>query len=69
MLGAWLTGFRGTYIFESDGMRLTPTSTMRFRTRDEVTASLAAAGYLLDEIREVPDRTGRPLVFIARRPE
>ena len=49
--------------------RLTPTSTLRFRTRPEVTASLAAAGYRIDEIREAPDRPGREMVFIALRPE
>jgi ubiquinone/menaquinone biosynthesis C-methylase UbiE len=64
-----LVTFRGTYIFEADGARLTPTSTLRFRTRHEVTASLAAAGYRIDEIREAPDRTGREMVFIALRPE
>jgi ubiquinone/menaquinone biosynthesis C-methylase UbiE len=64
-----LVTFRGTYIFESDGMRLTPTSTLRFRARDEMTASLAAAGYLIDEVREAPDRPGREMVFIALRSE
>jgi hypothetical protein len=32
-----------------------------------VTASLAAAGYVVDEVRQAPDRPGRELVFIARR--
>jgi hypothetical protein len=60
-----LVTFRGTYVFESEGVRLTPESTLRFRTQAEVTASLAAAGYLLDEVREAPDRPGREMVFIA----
>ncbi len=64
-----LVTFRGTYVFESDGVRLTPTSTLRFRTRDAMTASLAAAGYLIDDVREAPDRPGREMVFIALRPE
>jgi SAM-dependent methyltransferase len=64
-----LVRFRGTYIFESDGLRLTPESVLRFRTRDEVSASLAAAGYLLEEVRQAPDRPGREMVFIARRPD
>ena len=28
---------------------------------------LAAAGYLVEEVRQAPDRPGRELVFIARR--
>jgi hypothetical protein len=46
---------------------LTSASTLRFRHRDEVTASLTAAGYAIDEVRQAPDRPGRELVFIARR--
>lgn len=57
-----------TYIFESDGTRLTPASTLRFLTRDEVSASLAAAGYRTEEVREAPDRPGREMVFLAQRP-
>jgi SAM-dependent methyltransferase len=59
--------FRSTVVFESDGAVLTSDSTLRFRHRDEVTASLAAAGYVVDEVREAPDRPGREMVFIARR--
>ncbi|MFL5880748.1 MAG: class I SAM-dependent methyltransferase, partial [Actinomycetota bacterium] len=39
-----LVSFRSTVVFESDGAVLTSESTLRFRHRDEVTASLAAAG-------------------------
>jgi SAM-dependent methyltransferase len=63
-----LVTFRGTYMFEADGVRLTPTSTLRFRGRDEATASLMAAGYRVEEVRDAPDRPGRELVFIALRP-
>jgi SAM-dependent methyltransferase len=62
-----LVTFGGTYIFD-DGLRLTPVSTLRFRTRDEVAVSLAAVGYLLDEVRQAPDRPGCEMVFVARRP-
>ena len=62
-----LVSFRSTFVFEADGAVLTSTSTLRFRHRDEVAASLAAAGYLVDEVRQAPDRPGRELVFIARR--
>jgi SAM-dependent methyltransferase len=62
-----LVSFRSTVAFDSDGAVLTSDSTLRFRHRDEVTASLAAAGYVVDELRQAPDRPGRELVFIARR--
>jgi SAM-dependent methyltransferase len=62
-----LVSFRSTFVFEADGAVLTSDSTLRFRHQDEVIASLAAAGYLVDEVRQAPDRPGRELVFIARR--
>jgi SAM-dependent methyltransferase len=62
-----LVSFRSTNVFESDGAVLTSDSTLRFRPRDEVAASLAAAGYVVDEVRQAPDRPGRELVFVARR--
>jgi SAM-dependent methyltransferase len=62
-----LVSFRSTVVFESDGVVLTSDSTLRFRHRDEVTASLGTAGYVVDEVRQAPDRPGRELVFIARR--
>ena len=62
-----LVSFRSTVVFESDGAVLTSTSTLRFRHRDEVAASLAAACFLVDEVRQAPDRPGRELVFLARR--
>jgi len=62
-----LVSFRSTFVFETDGAVLTSASTLRFRHRDEVTASLTAAGYAIDEVRQAPDRPGRELVFIARR--
>jgi SAM-dependent methyltransferase len=62
-----LVSFRSTVVFASDGAVLTSNSTLRFRHRDEVTASLAAAGYVVDEVRQAPDRPRRELVFIARR--
>jgi hypothetical protein len=61
--------FRTTFIFEDDGAVLTSDSTLRFRGRDELTASLTAAGLLVDEIRDAPDRPGLEFVFITRRPD
>jgi len=34
-----------------------------------VTASLVAAGFVVDDVRDAPDRPGREMVFIARRPD
>ena len=46
---------------------LTSDSTLRFRAKDEFVTSLASAGFVVDDIREAPDRPGKELVFIARR--
>jgi SAM-dependent methyltransferase len=62
-----LVSFRMTFVFGSDGAVLTSDSTLRFRSRDELASSLAAAGLAADEVRDAPDRPGREFVFIARR--
>ncbi|HZC25587.1 MAG TPA: class I SAM-dependent methyltransferase [Actinopolymorphaceae bacterium] len=64
-----LVSFRGTYVFESDGAVLTSESTLRFRSADEVTRSLLTAGFVVDGVRDAPDRPGLEFVFVARRPE
>lgn len=64
-----LVSFRHTYLHTRTGETLTSDSTLRFRERDEVTASLTAHGYAVEEIRDAPDRPGREFVFLARRPE
>ncbi|MGH3507652.1 MAG: class I SAM-dependent methyltransferase, partial [Nocardioidaceae bacterium] len=64
-----LVSFRHTWVFEGDGATLTSDSTLRFRRRLEVADSLARAGFALDEVREAPDRPGKEMVFMARRPE
>lgn len=51
--------------FETDGVLIASTSTLRFRTREQVADSLAASGFVLDEVRDAPDRPGREFVFIA----
>lgn len=60
--------FRGTYVFSSDGAVLTSDSTLRFRERDEVEQSLTAAGFVVDDVRDAPDRPGKEFVFVARKP-
>jgi SAM-dependent methyltransferase len=62
-----LVSFRSITVFEADGTELTSESTLRFRERDEIAASLEAAGYRLDEVRDAPDRPGRELVFMTSR--
>ena len=62
-----LVSFRWTWVF-ADGDVLTSDSTLRFRERPEVERDLATAGYVLEGVRDAPDRPGRELVFVARRP-
>ncbi len=59
--------FRYTYRFLSDGMVVTSDSTLRFRSRDEVEASLTSNGYQVQDVRDAPDRPGREFMFIAER--
>jgi len=63
-----LVTFRWTYVFAADGQVLTSDSTLRFREREEVESDVRAEGFVLDGIRDAPDRPGRELVFVARRP-
>ncbi len=63
-----LVTFRAHNRFESDGSIITATSTLRFRSRDEVERSLRESGFELQEVRDAPDRPGREFVFIAVRP-
>ncbi|WP_116247879.1 bifunctional 2-polyprenyl-6-hydroxyphenol methylase/3-demethylubiquinol 3-O-methyltransferase UbiG [Nocardiopsis sp. FIRDI 009] len=63
-----LVTFRWTHVFASDGRVLTSDSTLRFRERGEVAENLAACGLAVEDVRDAPDRPGRELVFLARRP-
>jgi hypothetical protein len=63
-----LVSFRWTWELAADGAILTSDSTLRFRDRDELVADLDAAGYELAAVRDAPDRPGRELVVLARRP-
>lgn len=64
-----LVSFRSTFVFDSDGTTLTSDSTLSFRKRGELTASLSEADLNVQEVRDAPDRPGREFVFIAQRPE
>jgi hypothetical protein len=59
--------FRWTVVFEADGATLTSNSTLRFRPREEIRASLEATGFAVEHVRDAPDRPGREFVFVARR--
>lgn len=63
-----LVTFRQTYVFAADRQVLTSDSTLRFREREEVERDLVAHGYVVEDVRDAPDRPGRELVFLARRP-
>jgi SAM-dependent methyltransferase len=62
-----LASFRTTFVFDNDGAVLTSDSTLRFRTRGELADSLTAAGLVVDEVRDAPDRPRLEFVFIARK--
>ncbi len=63
-----LVSFRATFVFPVAGETLTSDSTLRFRQRDELEADLGSLGYVVEDVRAAPDRPGRELVFVARRP-
>ena len=63
-----LVSFRWTFAFAADGAVLTSDSTLRFRTRAQLVESVTAVGLVVDEVRDAPDRPGRELVVLARRP-
>ena len=62
-----LVTFRSTLVFTD--ATITSESTLRFRSRDAVTADLVAAGFVVEDVREAPDRPGRELVFVASKPD
>jgi SAM-dependent methyltransferase len=62
-----LVSFRETFVL-GNGTVLTSESTLRFRTRSELVGSVTAAGLVVEEVRDAPDRPGRELVVLARRP-
>jgi SAM-dependent methyltransferase len=64
-----LVTFRWTGVFASDGQVLTSDSTLRFRERDEIEATLVANRYVVQEVRGAPDRPDREFVFFALRRE
>ncbi|MFI8952332.1 class I SAM-dependent methyltransferase [Streptomyces sp. NPDC053750] len=62
-----LVTFRWTYVFAADGKVLTSDSTLRFREQEEVEQDLGAHAFVVEEVRDAPDRPGKEFVFLARR--
>jgi SAM-dependent methyltransferase len=64
----WPTvSFQTTFSFP-DESQITSTSTLRFRSREQVLADLTHAQFDVAEIREAPDRPGLEFVFVATHP-
>jgi SAM-dependent methyltransferase len=61
-----LVSFRHLFRFEHDGSELVSVSTLRFRDRDEIAASLDESGFRLRSVRDAADRPGLELVFLAQ---
>jgi SAM-dependent methyltransferase len=64
-----LVTFRSMTAFRRDDVVIESVSTLRFRDRLQVEASLGREGFQLSEVRDAPDRPGRELVFLASRPQ
>ncbi len=62
-----LVSFRQSFAFRADGTTLTSDSTLRFREQAEILASLAEAGFDVEEVRGADDRPELELVFVATR--
>lgn len=58
--------FRSMTVFERDDVVIESVSTLRFRDRPEIEASLADNGFAVAEVRDAPDRPGLEYVFLAR---
>jgi SAM-dependent methyltransferase len=62
-----LVTFRSMTVFRRDDVTLESVSTLRFRDRSQVEATLLTEGFELREVRDAPDRPDREMVFLARR--
>jgi SAM-dependent methyltransferase len=59
-----LVTFRSTNLLP-DGGTVAPVSTLRFRERDEIEATLANAGFVVEQVFDAPSAPGREWVFVA----
>ncbi|QFG68065.1 class I SAM-dependent methyltransferase [Ornithinimicrobium pratense] len=60
-----LVTFESPTIFHADGERVDSTSTLRFRGKEALVASLEQAGFSAVEVRELPYAPGRGWLFVA----
>jgi len=61
-----LVTFRWTNVMP-DGTTIESDSTLRFRTEAETRTDLTAAGFVVDEVRDAPDRPGAEHVYVTHR--
>jgi SAM-dependent methyltransferase len=66
-VAADLVTFQSMTAFSRDDVVIESVSTLRFRDRPEIEASLVDNGFELAEIRDAPDRPGLEYVFLAQR--
>lgn len=59
--------FEWSYLFESTNEAIRSKSTLRFRSREQVTELLVRSGFTIQDVRDAPDRPGLELVFIAKK--
>jgi ubiquinone/menaquinone biosynthesis C-methylase UbiE len=62
-----LVSFRHIFVFRKDGSVMTSESTLRFRTRSEITETLSRAQLSVESVRDAPDRPGLEFVFVAQQ--
>lgn len=62
-----LVSFRFTFRFLANSTTLSSDSTIRFRDRDDLVASLRAGGFRVRDVRYAPDRPGQEFVLLNHR--
>lgn len=60
--------FESPTTFGRDGVRIDSCSRLIFRSQEDLTASLETAGFVVEDVRDAPDRPGAEFVFVARKP-
>src|SRR5699024_3259444 len=62
-----LVTFRGVVHLVDEDVTIPSVSTLRFRSREQIEASLSRCGFEVVEVGDAADRPGREWVFVARR--
>jgi len=60
-----LVTFRHIFVFQKDGSIMASESTLRFRTRSEITETVTGGQLAVESVRDAPDRPGLEFVFLA----